>query len=89
MNVTWWLSLNCEMEPLKDRRVRRAFNHAIDKQRILKIVNGRGTIAKGILPPDLPGFNPNLQAYEYDPVKAKRLLAQAGYPDGITKPVPL
>jgi oligopeptide transport system substrate-binding protein len=86
---TWWLVLNCEMEPFKDRRVRRAFNHAIDKQRILKIINGRGTIAKGVLPPGLPGFNPDLQAYEYDPDKAKGLLAEAGYPDGITKPVPL
>jgi oligopeptide transport system substrate-binding protein len=88
-NSTWWLGLNCEMEPFTDKRVRQAFNHAIDKQRILKIINGRGTVAKGILPPDLPGYDPDLKAYEYDPEKAKRLLAEAGYPDGITKPVPL
>ncbi len=86
---SWWLAFNCELEPFKDPRVRRALSHAIDKQRIVKIVNGRGTVAKGILPPGLPGYNPELKGYDYDPEKARRLLAEAGYPDGSKKDVPL
>ena len=69
--------------------MRQALNHAIDKQKVLKIVNGRGTVAKGILPPGLPGYNPDLKGYDYDPDKARRLLAEAGYPNGIRTSVPL
>ncbi len=87
-NGTWWLAFNCEMEPFTDVRVRRALSHAIDRERLLRIVNGRGTIAKGILPPDMPGYNPNLKGYDYDPDLARRLLAEAGYPNGIKEPIP-
>src|SRR5262249_48751509 len=38
--------------------------------------------AKGILPPGMPGYNPKVQAYDYDLDKAKALLAKAGYPGG-------
>ena len=47
-----------------------------------KLLNGRGTVANQILPPLMPGYDPDYQGYDYDPEKAKALLAEAGFPDG-------
>ena len=51
--------MNCGMKPFDDVRVRRAFNYAVDKHKIIALLNGRGVVADGVLPPGLPGFNPN------------------------------
>jgi ABC-type transport system substrate-binding protein len=87
VNETVYLSLNCELAPFTDRRVRQALNYAVDKERIVKLINGRGVPARGVLPPLLPGYNPRLRGYPHDPEKARRLLAEAGYPDGFTVPL--
>jgi len=76
--ATEYLGMNCGMKPFDDLRVRRAFNYAIDKRKIIALLNGRGVVADGVLPPGLPGFNPNLQGYPYDPAKARLLLEEAG-----------
>jgi peptide/nickel transport system substrate-binding protein/oligopeptide transport system substrate-binding protein len=63
--------------------VRQAFNHAIDKARMIaEIQANRYVIARGILPPGMPGYNPEVQGYDYDPDKAEKLLTLAGYPQG-------
>jgi ABC-type transport system substrate-binding protein len=67
---------------INNLKVRQALNHAIDKERIIQLLNGRGTVANQILPPLMPGYDPSYQGYEYDPEKAKALLAEAGFPDG-------
>ena len=70
-------------EPFKDIRVRRAIAHAINKEAIVKnLYKGAATVAKEGMPPCLFGYNDEIQGYEYDPEKAKQLLAEAGYPDG-------
>jgi peptide/nickel transport system substrate-binding protein/oligopeptide transport system substrate-binding protein len=75
--------LNTRLKPLDDRRVRQAINHAIDRESIIEnIYLGRHLVARGILPPGTPGFNPKLAGYAYDPARARELLAQAGYPNG-------
>jgi ABC-type transport system substrate-binding protein len=84
VNATYYLALNCEQPPFTDVRVRRALNHAIDRDRLLRLINGRGVPAKGVLPPRMPGYNPQLRGYPYDPEEARRLLAEAGYPDGFS-----
>ena len=47
-----------------------------------KLAVALAVAAIGALPPGMPGYDPDLQGYYYYPVKAKRLLAEAGYPDG-------
>ena len=73
-----YVTLNCEMAPFTDKRVRQAMNYAINRPRIVSFLAGRGTLAKGLLPPKMPGYNPNLKGYSYDPQKAKELIRQAG-----------
>ncbi len=73
-----YVTLNCEMKPFTDKRVRQAMNYAINRPRIVSFLAGRGTLAKGLLPPQMPGYNPNLKGYEYNPAKAKALIREAG-----------
>jgi peptide/nickel transport system substrate-binding protein/oligopeptide transport system substrate-binding protein len=76
------------MKPFDDRRVRQAFNYAVNKEAIVQETTPRGSLpATGALPPGMPGHDPALQGYDYQPDKAKRLLAEAGYPDGVGFPV--
>jgi oligopeptide transport system substrate-binding protein len=77
------LGFNCERPPFDQREVRQAFNYAIDKNRLNQGgQRGRSVVARSILPPGMPGYNPEVQSYSYNPDKAKQLLTQAGYPDG-------
>ncbi len=81
----YYLSINEALEPFQDVRVRKAYQMAIDKQKILDTVfAGMGETQSGILPPGLIGNNPDLPEIEYNPEEAKRLLAEAGYPDGFS-----
>lgn len=79
-----FLALNNTRPPFNNVKVRKAMCHAINIDLIIeKILNGNATRINSILSPDAFGHNPNLMAYEYDPAKAKKLLAEAGYPEGI------
>jgi peptide/nickel transport system substrate-binding protein len=79
---TQYLGLNCTFPPLTDRLVRLAINYAINKEKLLRLINNRGVVARSILPPGMPGYDPALVGYEFDPAHARRLLAAAGYPHG-------
>ena len=62
-----------------DRRVRQAMNFAIDRDALVKFLNGTAKPAVGLYPPDNAYFgNPTLH-YSYDPERAKALLKEAGY----------
>ena len=79
----YYMSLNENIEPLNDVRVRKAIQMGIDRQAILDTVySGKGTVQSGIFPPGLIGYNKNLPVIEYNPEKAKELLKEAGYPNG-------
>ncbi|MBO2519492.1 ABC transporter substrate-binding protein [Limnochorda sp.] len=68
------------VEKITDKRVRQALNYAINREALINLViNGRALPATGILPPSIPGFNPDLEGYTYNPAKARELLAEAGY----------
>ena len=69
--------------PLKDVRVRRALSMAVDRQAIAeRVMEGAATPAGQFLPEGVYGHVPGLEAPRFDPEGAKRLLAEAGYPDG-------
>lgn len=77
-------AINTTRGPLKDARVRQAINLAVDRGMILKrLMGGRGTLAAGVIPPSLDGYNATLAAYPYDTTRARALLKEAGYPNGI------
>ena len=84
LNAIQYLSMNTEMAPFDHVDVRRAVNHAIDRQRIVSLISDRGILARGVLPPGMPGYNEELEGYDHDPEKARSLLANAGYPEGFT-----
>lgn len=82
--ATWYVGLNqSSYAPFKDKRVRQAFAHAIDKDAIVKnVLLDVPVRAEGILPDGIPGFNPDFKGLPYNPEKAKALLAEAGFPGG-------
>lgn len=79
------LAFNCRMAPLNDVRIRQAIAFAIDRDRIVKDVVGveQGIVARSLLPPGLPGYDPNAFGYTYDPSRARGLLRQAGIANGV------
>ncbi len=69
--------------PLKDLRVRRALSMAIDRNAIVeRIMLKQAIAAGGLVPESFFGYNPNLRVDAYKPDDAKKLLAEAGYPNG-------
>jgi peptide/nickel transport system substrate-binding protein/oligopeptide transport system substrate-binding protein len=81
--TTAFLWLNTAHDPLNKREVRRAINYAIDREAMVSTIRqNRHVPARGILPRGMPGYNPDLAGYAYDPSRARQLLAEAGYPEG-------
>jgi ABC-type transport system substrate-binding protein len=80
---TGYITMNVEMKPFDDVKVRQAVNMAINKDRIIKIINGRAVPAVQPLPPGMPGFDKGYKGYSYDVDKAKALMKDAGYADGV------
>jgi peptide/nickel transport system substrate-binding protein len=79
--ATHYMGMNCQMRPFTDPRVRRAFNYAVDKRKLIAILNGRGVVASGILPPGLDGADVGVVGYPHDGARARRLLEEAGVRD--------
>ena len=78
-----YIALNESIVPLNDVRVRKALQLSLNRQMLLDaLYGGRGSVENGIYPHGLYGFNPNLPGIPYDLNEAKRLLQEAGYPDG-------
>ena len=76
-----------EKEPFDNILVRKAFNYAIDRMKLLQnVLKDQGTVGNYGITPKVRAFNkydyPKIGGYSYDPEKAKSLLAEAGYPNG-------
>ncbi|HEV8307932.1 MAG TPA: ABC transporter substrate-binding protein [Methylomirabilota bacterium] len=85
-NTTGYIAFNYKVKELQDKRVRQAFAHAVNKKAIVEaFYGGTGLVAKEFQPPSLWGYNKDLKEYDYSPEKARDLLKQAGFPNGLTE----
>ncbi|WP_378945196.1 ABC transporter substrate-binding protein [Paracoccus sp. R86501] len=81
---TGYITLNVGQEPFDKLPVREAVNMAINKDRIIQIINGRAVAANQPLPPSMPGYSQGFDGFAYDVEAAKAKLAEAGLEDGFT-----
>lgn len=86
MGVNYY-EFNLTRPPFNNKKVRQAFCYAVNKAKISSnILRGQGSIAKHGITPKIPTFNGYdfnlLEGYAYNPERAKKLLAEAGYPNG-------
>ncbi|CAN5116381.1 ABC transporter substrate-binding protein [soil metagenome] len=84
MSLTYFGFQN-KLKPFDNVKVRQAFNYAIDRQYIAeKVLQGDAAPGiYGVVPPSMPGYDyKGVTGYTYDPDKARKLLAEAGYPNG-------
>jgi len=88
-NVTTGIYMRTDKPPFNDVRVRRAISHAIDRRAIIDAVFVKGeptpAIGRGLAEwsPRIDQLGPGAQYYRHDPKEARRLLAEAGYPNGL------
>ena len=75
-----YVGFNSSEPPFDDPKVRQAFCHAVDKEKIIEVLfKDIVKRADGILPPGMPGYNEQLEGLRFDPEKAKELIAQSSY----------
>ena len=78
-----WVKTPGYFEPFTNKSVRQAVNYAINKTSIVKnLYKGTAIVAKNGMPPFMLGYNDAIVDYPYNPVKARELLTEAGYPNG-------
>jgi peptide/nickel transport system substrate-binding protein len=79
-----YIGFNLDRPPFKgNAALRRAINYGVDKEYLWKVLMpGGNTPAHGIIPPGIPGFDPDLPGYPHDAQRSLALLAEAGYPNG-------
>jgi len=76
----YYIGFNIQKPPVNDPRVRRALAMAIDRSQIPEILKGGQIPATSFIPPGMSGHNPAI-GFEFNPAAAKKLLAEAGYPE--------
>ncbi len=78
------LALRVDRKPFSDPRVREALDLAVDRDELnRRAFSGRATPASQVVPRSIVGFNPALRVTRADPLRARLLLAEAGYPLGL------
>ena len=82
LNVSY-VGFNVDKAPFDDPKVRQAFNLALDKRRMVRLVfQDTFPVANGIVPPTMPSYeNPDLSDFEFDPERALELIAESSYGD--------
>ncbi len=84
--TTSYVAFNFKIKEFQDIRVREAVAHAINKEPLVKSFFGEfGQVAKTLLTPAMWGFNDAIEDWAYDPELSKKLLADAGFPDGLSE----
>ena len=78
-----YLAMNTAKKPFDNILVRKAVNHALNKESYIKAIYlGRAIKAVNAIPPKMWSYNKDVKDYSYNPDLAKKLLAKAGYPKG-------
>lgn len=78
-----YLGFNTQKKPYNDKNIRQAINYAIDVDEIInEVLKGIAQRANSPIGPRVFGYNPNVNTYDYNPDKAKRIIKQAGYEYG-------
>jgi peptide/nickel transport system substrate-binding protein len=83
------IEINDAMKPFDNHKLIEAINHAIDRKALIRTQNGGiGEPAYQPFPKGYVGYSPEVaDLYPYDPAKAKQLVKEAGYPNGVTIPI--
>jgi peptide/nickel transport system substrate-binding protein len=82
MNIGY-LGYNLKKDLWKNKNLRKAIAHAVNRKAIVdNIYQGMGEVAANCIPPTMWGYNKDVPGYDYNVDKAKKLLAEAGYPEG-------
>lgn len=77
-----YLAMNVMAKPFDDPKVRQAFNHALDRDRIATVTLKRTVIkADGILPPGMPGRSDRVRGLDFDVSRARQLVSESSYRD--------
>jgi len=80
-----YVSMNQKVEPFNNPLVRQAINYAIDRDSLNYVAtSGYGVVTDSVMNKQINGYTEEVAHYEYNPEKAKELLAEAGYPDGFS-----
>ena len=80
-----YIVMNNSVKPFNDLKVRQAVNHAVNKQALLDtVLKGIGFDLTGPVPANANFYEPDVTKYPYNPEMAKKLLAEAGYPNGFS-----
>jgi peptide/nickel transport system substrate-binding protein len=82
VNQTWYFGMNVTRPPWNNPKVRRAALLSLSRARHVQLQGG-GQLANGILPPHVPGYDPERTLPDQNVEEAKNLLASAGYPQGV------
>lgn len=78
-----YVNMNLDVQPFGDVRVRQAIAAAINRPAIVEaLYGGIGQVATQLLPPNVMGYNPDVRGPQYDPNRARQLLAEAGLRNG-------
>jgi ABC-type transport system substrate-binding protein len=84
MTVVGLINMGKTNSPWRDVRVRRAVNYAINREDLIRFAaKGNGVIIPALLPVQSFGYHAKLAPYPFDPVKARQLLREGGYPTGL------
>jgi peptide/nickel transport system substrate-binding protein len=83
LNV-FYLGFNVDKPPFDNEQLRQAIGYAVDKDRIIENFYPEGSIAADqFLPPGIPQYQDGAETFTYDPDRARELLTEAGYPNGV------
>lgn len=83
----YFLGFNCDSAPFDDPLIRQAFSLALDRETIIRLVfKNIPKAAQGVVPPGIPGYNPDLVGLGFNPAAAKQLISQSKY--GSTENLP-